>query len=289
MIPRGMRATQIAFPARRLTRATWVPRIGQHRRMTAPIPPTFRTLRVEFHGSLGRITLDQPERLNPLGAVTLRELAAAAAWFDQTEASIVVVAGAGRAFCAGFDLRELTAPAHDSGSPDGHGGAATPTLGAAMADAISSMQALTVAAVQGPCVGGGFVLALCCDLRIASDDAWFSLPEAELGIPLAWSGVPRLVRELGPARANELILTCRRVGAAEALAIGLVNEVVAAPGLEDVVATRVSVLLERRADVILTTKRQVREAAESLVPTTGAWAGTEELLTAVRRLAETEE
>jgi enoyl-CoA hydratase/carnithine racemase len=250
--------------------------------MSTPSTPSFRTLRVELDGRLGRLVLDQPDRLNPIGALALQELAAAAAWFDQAGASVVVVSGAGRAFCAGFDLRELAA------GPDGdladHPGASTPELGAAMAAAVSSMRALTVAAVQGPCVGGGFVLALCCDLRLAADDAWFSLPEAELGIPLAWSGVPRLVRELGPARANELILTCRRVPAAEAAAIGLVNEVVERTALHEVVEARVATLLERRDGVITTTKRQVREAAEAMAPTTGAWAGTDELVSALRAL-----
>ncbi|MGN6693546.1 MAG: enoyl-CoA hydratase/isomerase family protein [Aquihabitans sp.] len=251
--------------------------------MTAAAAAPFRTLSAEVDGRLGRLTLDQPDRLNPIGALALEELAAAASWFDEQGSSVVVVGGAGRAFCAGFDLRELTAaPSHRD--PADHPGASTPALGAAMAQAVSSMRALTVAAIQGPCVGGGFVLALCCDLRIAADDAWFSLPEAELGIPLAWSGVPRLVRELGPARATELILTCRRVPAAEAHAAGLVNEVVARADLEPVVAQRTAAILERGDAVITTTKRQVRDAAEALVPTTGAWAGTDELVAALRAL-----
>jgi enoyl-CoA hydratase/carnithine racemase len=256
--------------------------------MSAAAAPPFRTLRAEVDGRLGRLTLDQPDRLNPIGALALEELAAAAAWFDTSGAAVVVVAGEGRAFCAGFDLRELTAPSADAPAGE-HPGASTPALGAAMAAAVASMRALTVAAVQGPCVGGGFVLALCCDLRIAADDAWFSLPEAELGIPLAWSGVPRLVRELGPARANELILTGRRVLAGEAHRIGLVNEIVERSSLGAVVADRVAALLERRDDVIRTTKRQVSEAAEALVPTTGTWAGTEELTAALRVLLTTDD
>ena len=245
--------------------------------------PSFRTLRVEVDGRLGSLTLDQPERRNAIGALALQELIDAAAWFDASPASVVVVRGAGRAFCAGFDRRELGAAPSDLRT-DEHPGAATPALGAAMAQAVSSMRALTVAAIQGPCVGGGFVLALCCDLRIAADDAWFSLPEAELGIPLAWSGVPRIVRELGPARASELILTCRRVPAAEAAAWAMVNEVVERAALDDTVAERTAALLERRDSVIEATKRQVRAAAEALVPTSEPWAGTDELVTALRSL-----
>jgi enoyl-CoA hydratase/carnithine racemase len=257
--------------------------------MTDVDAPPFRTLRVEVDGPRGRLTLDQPDRLNPLGAVALRELAEAAAWFDAIGVPVVVVAGAGRAFCAGFDLRELrVAPDPGAGDLADHPGASTPALGAAMAEAISSMSALTIAAIQGPCVGGGLVLALCCDLRIAADDAWFSLPEAELGIPLAWSGVPRLVRELGPARATDLILTCRRMPASEALAGGVVTEVVPRADLDAVVAARVATIVERPPAVITTTKRQVREAAEALVPTAGAWAGTDELVAALRALLRDE-
>lgn len=245
-------------------------------------PPAFTTLRVTLEGRLGRLTLDQPERLNPIGSVALRELAEAAAWFDATDATVVVVSGSGRAFSAGFDRRELDVSPTD---PEARrSAAATPALGAAMAEAVASMRALTVAAVRGPCVGGGFVLALCCDLRVAADDAWFSLPEAELGIPLAWSGVPRLVRELGPARTTDLILTCRRVPAVEAETMGLLNRVVPTAALDAAVTGLTGTLLARRPEVVAVTKRQVAEAAAALVPTHGDWAGTTHLEQALRAL-----
>ncbi len=244
-------------------------------------PPPFATVTASVDGRLGRLELSQPARLNPIGAIALEELIAAAGWFDTTDADVVIVSGAGRAFCAGFDRREFGPTAT---GPDR--GAATPALGAAMAEAVSSMRALSVAAVHGPCVGGGFVLALCCDLRVASDDAWFSFPEAELGIPLAWSGIPRLVREIGPARTNELVLTCRRVPATEAATMGLLNQVVPSADLGATVAALASTVLARRSDVIRTTKRQVAGAATALVPTTGDWAGTGHLTAALRALGE---
>ena len=73
------------------------------------------------------------------------------------------------------------------------------------------MRALTIARIQGWCVGGGLVLAAACDLRLAADTARFSIPEVDLGIPLAWGGIPRLVREIGPALTKELVLTCPRL------------------------------------------------------------------------------
>lgn len=239
--------------------------------------PPSSTLRASVAGTVGTLSLDQPDRLNPLGTTALRELADAAAWFDETDASVVVVRGEGRAFSAGFDLRELERPEPDPA------GRSTAEVGAAMAEAVASMRAVTVARIQGPCVGGGLVLALCCDLRVAADDAWCSLPETELGIPLAWSGVPRLVREIGPSRALDLVLTARRVPAPEALALGLVNRVVPRAELDGAVDELVSVLAARRPDVVATTKAQFSEAAAALVPTDGDWAGTHLLDAALRR------
>ncbi|MEZ5179062.1 MAG: enoyl-CoA hydratase/isomerase family protein [Acidimicrobiales bacterium] len=245
--------------------------------MSDPQPPAFETLRVGIEGTLGRLTLHQPDRLNPIGSAVLGELVEAAAWFDATGAAAVIVSGAGRAFSAGFDLRELSGPPADPT-------VRTPELGAAMAEAIAGMRAVTIAAVQGPCVGGGFVLALCCDLRVAADDAWFSLPEVELGIPLAWSGVPRLVREIGPARTTELVLTGRRVPAAEAFAMGLLNRVVAVGEQVPAAEELAGVVRSRRPEVVATTKRQVSDAAAALVPTDGEWAGTQHLVEALRAL-----
>jgi hypothetical protein len=145
-------------------------------------------LRVEVDGRIGRLTLTQPDKLNPLGTTALQEIADAASWFDTTGASIVIVTGEGRAFSSGFDLREFAG-----------GGPGSADYGRKMADALEGMTALTIAAIKGPCVGGGVVLAGACDLRIAADDTVFSIPEVNLGIPLAWGGITRLTREIGPA------------------------------------------------------------------------------------------
>ena len=141
--------------------------------------PDFTTLRVEVEGRIGRLTLTQPDKLNPLGATPLIEIAEAAAWFDTTDASIVIVTGEGRAFSSGFDLREFADTGPESAD-----------LGRRMADAMERMTALSIAAIKGPCVGGGIVLAAVCDLRVAADDTVFSIPEVDLGIPLAWGASP---------------------------------------------------------------------------------------------------
>jgi enoyl-CoA hydratase/carnithine racemase len=239
----------------------------------------YETLRVEVAGRIGRLTLDQPGNLNPLGSTTLREIADAASWLDTTDASIVIVTGAGRAFSSGFDLREF---AGGNTAAAGGSGERSADLGRRMADAVTRMSALTIAALKGPCVGGGVVLASACDLRIAADDTVFSIPEVDLGIPLAWGGIPRLVREIGPAMTRELVLTCRPFDAHEARSMGFVNRVVERDQLEAAVEELAGELALKAPNVVRTTKRQVDEALEAMTSTTGAWADADLLTNALR-------
>ena len=224
------------------------------------------------------MTLAQPAKLNPLGTVPLREIAEAARWFDTTSASIVVVTGEGRAFSSGFDLREFagTDSASSASSRD------QADLGRLMAEAMDRMSALTIAAIKGPCVGGGVVLAGVCDLRVAADDTVFSIPEVDLGIPLAWGGIPRLVREIGPALTRELVLTCRPFDAHEATAWGFVNRVVPRSELESAVDGLAEQLARKAPSVVSATKRQVNEALEDVASTVGAWADADLLGAAMR-------
>ena len=245
--------------------------------MTRPDIPTFATVEVAVDDRVGRLTLHQPDRLNPLGNDAMTELIKAAQWFDTTGASVVVVRGAGRAFSAGFDLRQFT-----GGEPaievDVH---TANELGWRMAEAVERMRAVTLAAITGPCIGGGVVLASACDLRIAADDAVFAIPEVDLGIPLTWGGIPRLVRDIGPTMTRELVLTCRRFDPVEALRIGFLNRVVEPDSLDSAVEELVSSLALKAPSVIAATKRQVRDTVERMTPTSAAWAGAD-LLTAAR-------
>jgi enoyl-CoA hydratase/carnithine racemase len=239
------------------------------------------TLTATVDGRIGRLTLNQPDQLNPLGTVPLAEIADAAAWFDTTDVSIVVVTGAGRAFSSGFDLREFAGrPGSEENAPvDAR---EQGDLGRIMAEAMERMSALTIAAIKGPCVGGGLVLAGVCDLRIAADDTVFSIPEVDLGIPLAWGGIPRLVREMPPAIVRELVLTCRPFDAAEALSLGFVNRVVPRSGLESAVDELAEQLAQKAPSVIRATKRQVNAALENVASTVGAWADADQLGAAMR-------
>jgi enoyl-CoA hydratase/carnithine racemase len=210
----------------------------------------FTTLRTEVDGAVGRLTLARPEKLNALSPQTLRELAEAAAWFDeQAEVRVVVVRGDGRAFSAGFDLGSFAGDSDDS-----------PVLGAAMATAIAAMRPLTIASIHGHCIGGGVVLAAACDLRVAADDASFAIPEVDLGIPLAWNGIPLLVRTIGAAATLDIVLTCRRFDAQEALALGFAQRVVPAAQLQPLTDDFARQLAGKSALVLRQTKDQVAAA-----------------------------
>ncbi|HEX5268804.1 MAG TPA: enoyl-CoA hydratase/isomerase family protein [Acidimicrobiales bacterium] len=239
----------------------------------------FSTIAVEANGARGRITLDRPEKLNPLGTTSLEELAAAARWFDErAEIKVVVVCGRGRAFSAGADLAAFGAGGGGGGADARHAADA----GRRMADAVEAMRAVTVAAIHGHCVGGGVVLAAACDLRVAADDTRFSIPEVDLGIPLAWGGIPRLVREIGPALTKELVMTCRPFSAAEAKAAGFLNRVVPPDQLEEEIEALVATLVGKSALTLSATKQHTDAVTAAMVGIARAWNDADSLVTALR-------
>ncbi len=211
----------------------------------------FENLTIEISNQIAVVTLNRPDRLNALSLELQRELILASQTLSSSPARAVVIRGAGRAFCAGVDVTTL-APS-TMAPEDGERLYTGFKLGGEMADAIESLPQITIAALHGFVVGGGLVLAAACDLRVAATDTVFSLPEINLGIPLAWGGIERLVRELGAARTKELVLTGRRFTPAEAMSAGFLNRVV---DPDDVVSTATElaqvIASKPRAPVMLT-------------------------------------
>jgi enoyl-CoA hydratase/carnithine racemase len=162
-------------------------------------------------------------KVNALSTAVLAQLEAVAEGLTDEPPGAVVVTGAGRVFAAGADITEFT---RDGGliSPE-----EAELLGNRFLTALRALAAVpraTIAAVDGYALGGGCELALACDFRIASERARFGQPEVLLGIIPGGGGTQRLARLLGPSRAKDLVMTGRTVEAAEALAMGLVDEVV---------------------------------------------------------------
>lgn len=209
------------------------------------------------------ITIERPRTLNSLDMATLNALEAAAREVaDRSSTKVVVVRGRGRAFSSGVDLSLL-----DSG--DGADPREVGEAGRTMIEAFDSIPAVTVAALRGAAVGGGLVLAAACDLRVAADDTYFSIPEVDLGLPVGWGGVPRLVRELGPALTRELIMTCRPFTAQEAKEAGFLNRVVPPSDLNRTVDELVSTLCAKPRAVLRAVKRTVLEATEEMLAARG--------------------
>jgi len=223
---------------------------------------------------IARITLARPKRLNALSPALLAELVAAAATVGaERDVKVVIVSGQGRAFSAGFDLDAVG---------QGHGSPAEQVdLGRRMAEAISAIPALTIAAIHGHCVGGGLVLAAACDLRIAAQSTRFAIPEVDFGIPLAWGGIPRLVRELGPALTKELVLTCRPFDAAEAHAVRFLNRVVEDDALAQEVEALARALAERPRFLLHHTKALVDALVEEAYSTRQSFRDAEITLAAL--------
>jgi len=237
--------------------------------------PDFETLTVAAVDRVGRLTLNRPEKLNPLSTGCLDELAEAASWFDaRPDVRVVVVSGAGRAFCAGADLAGFSG-AGDRSARDGA------DAGRLMVEAIERMQAVTIAAVHGHCIGGGVLLAMACDLRLAAASTRFVIPEVDLGIPLTWGGIPRLVREIGAAATRDLVLSCRPFTADEAHSRGIVSRVVADGDLDDEAAALAEDLAGKSLYTLRATLDAVDAAAEALVSTAGAWSDADQFVGAM--------
>jgi enoyl-CoA hydratase/carnithine racemase len=234
-------------------------------------------LGLSIDGPVGRIELSRPARLNALGLALLEELTLAARRLDRVPGlKVVLVSGSGRGFSAGFDLDDF------AGALSEPPGSEFCDLGRQAAEALAAMRQITIAAIHGPCVGGGLVLAMACDLRLAADDARFSIPEIELGIPLAWSGIPRLVREVGPAIAKELVLTSRPFDADEARRLGLLNAVVPARELAAEADTLAASLARRPALALQLTKRHADAVAEEAGTTAQSFRETHSFLAALQ-------
>lgn len=191
------------------------------------------TIRLELDGPVGLLTLARPEKLNAMSRRMVAELTAVLEELAaDTAVRCVVLAGEGRMFSAGADLDEF----RDDFGAGGVDPAATEREardGARLTAALESPDIVTIAAVHGAAIGGAAAVVAACDLRLFADDARLVVPELAMGLPLAWGGTERLVRDLGPAVTRDLLLTARPLTADEAVARGFAMERVAPDGLLD--------------------------------------------------------
>ncbi|HYE25341.1 MAG TPA: enoyl-CoA hydratase-related protein [Clostridia bacterium] len=182
---------------------------------------SYNTLTVAEQGGIATITFNRPEKRNAISYELIDELLRVLGALERSSAQIVVLTGAGKAFCAGMDLdnlRALTGRTPEQNRQDSE------TMGL-LFRSIYEFPKPTIAAVNGPAIAGGCGIATLCDFTVASADAKFGYTEVRIGfLPAIVSTF--LLRQVGEKHARDLLLTGRIIGASEAYHIGLVNEVV---------------------------------------------------------------
>jgi enoyl-CoA hydratase/carnithine racemase len=178
-------------------------------------------------GRIAVVRLDRGDAINALSPEAMRQLRAAAQSFeDDTATSVVILTGNARAFSAGFDLKD------EEGRTRAKLGLgerrASLRVGPRMCRAWWDMEQVTIAAIEGPCIGGGVALAAALDFRFCGTGSHFRIPEVALGMNMSWGSLPRLLALMGPARTKQaVILAADRISSAQAREWGLVENVVA--------------------------------------------------------------
>lgn len=179
---------------------------------------------IERRGRVAVVRFDRGVRPNPLSHALMRELTEAARSFENDhETAAIVLTGRAESFCMGMDLRDPELAAARE-APLAERRLLVQT-GPRMCQAWEDVEPITIAAIEGWCVGGGVALAVSTDLRVAGRSTTFYVPEVERGMNLGWGAVPRIVNLVGPARAKRLIALCEQRGAEDAERWGLIDEV----------------------------------------------------------------
>lgn len=207
-------------------------------------------------GAIARLTLNRPEARNAIPAAGWAELEATLGEAETAGVKVLILSGAGTAFCAGADLADFPAM-----RADGEARVRFRTAMRAALDRLATLELPTIAAIDGACFGAGVALAMGCDIRVAGRGASFAITPAKFGISYPQEDVARLVALVGPGQASRLLLSAGSIDADEAVRIGLA----------DIVAERGNEEAERLARAIATgsaashrtLKRGIRLAAGS--------------------------
>src|SRR6476659_6312206 len=215
------------------------------------------SLLIQSDGPIARVTLNRPEVRNAFNEQLIAELTA---WAESVKvtgpARVAVLAGAGKAFCAGADLTWMSKMVAYSRAENVRDAQAM----AAMFEALDRLPIPLVGRVHGAALGGGVGLAAVCDIVVAAEDASFGLTEVKLGIlPAVIS--PYVMRKIGASAARELFLTGARFGAARARELGLVHEVVPEAELDAAVDRRIEELLTSGPGAVAAAKALIRDVA----------------------------
>ena len=220
----------------------------------------YETLKLDYIGAVATLTLDRPEKRNAISRLMIEELVAALLEVESSPARVLILTGAGEAFCSGMDigeLRALTMQSPEESVEDSRRIAKLFRL-------LHNFSKPYIAAVNGTAVAGGCGIATLADFTIAAPEAKFGYPEARIGFIPAIVSV-FLVRQIGEKRARDLLLSGRVINAEQACQIGLVNEVVPRERLLDRARELAAQLLALSPTSLLFTKRLLRDYSEAQI------------------------
>jgi enoyl-CoA hydratase/carnithine racemase len=217
----------------------------------------YETFLLGRSGLIATVTFNRPEKLNPINELVTRELLAIVQELREDEQTrVVILTGAGRAFCVGGDLEmfaESADPAYQRRQSD-TAKLRLEKMGRRLMDEWEQLDQVTIAAINGFAVGGGFSLATACDFRIAASSVRMWVSEVTLGMPFMWGANTRLINLVGMGRAKEIVMTGDVITAEEALTIGLVNQVVSLERLQEVTLAFADKLLNKPPMALRRTK-----------------------------------
>jgi enoyl-CoA hydratase/carnithine racemase len=227
---------------------------------------------VARRGAIATVTLNRPDRRNSLSDPMLTDLGAAFAELrDDTATRVVVVTGAPPLFSAGAD-----APFKKGMSPDERRQmflgrkSQFRRLFERANTLLENLEQATICMINGHAVGGGWGLTLACDFRFAAASAEMWIPEVDLGVPLGVASTTRFVRLVGPARAKEIIMGCRRYSAAEAEALGLVHRAVPDGDLAKVVSEYAELMAAKPFRPLAEMKARINTITRTAIPEVNA-------------------
>ncbi|MBH1963027.1 MAG: enoyl-CoA hydratase/isomerase family protein [Comamonadaceae bacterium] len=214
------------------------------------------SLNFSHEGAVATVSLARPEARNALNYAMLEQVSDAFRVADSRGARIIVLRADGPSFCAGADRKAY--PGFSSGESNEALAQHAINIGNRVTQTIASTNALTIAQVHGHAVGGGLVLAMCCDMRFTADDARLSLPELSLGLPLAWGALYRLIGMVGTTKAWDMLASMEILSGSEAAQIGLCSAAVPAAELPGLVSRKIEGFLKINPQALFLTKRQFR-------------------------------
>lgn len=213
-------------------------------------------IKIEYNDGIAFLIMNRPKALNALNNKTLDELEKAFEVFEESEEiKGIIITGTGKSFVAGADIAQIKNYKSEEGRDYAE-------YAQGVLNKIESIKKPVIAAINGYALGGGCELAMCCDLRIASEKAIFGQPEVKLGVIPCFGGTQRLTRLVGAGRAKDLIYTARQINTDEALWIGLINRIVSEENLLDEAMDYMKTIIDNAPMAIKYAKTVINKGAD---------------------------